>query len=116
MRLECGQVTKLMKNRPAVNTALLFSTCLHMSGDHTVTTPTPLRIHKGLDGVLPMNIEGKWNQLAPYTGLFSGKGTNTQKQRIRNFSDDNHTLVIISSLCGSTCCGHKDPDPRSSIR
>lgn len=87
----------------------------HVRRPHCNYTHTS-EIHKGLDDVLPVNIKGKWNQLVPYTGLFSGKGTNTQKQRIRNFSDDNHTLVIISSLCGSTCYGHKDPDPRSSIR
>lgn len=60
MTLECGQVTELMRNRPTVNTALLYSTCLHMSGDHSVTITTHLRVHKGLDDVLPMNVKGNW--------------------------------------------------------
>lgn len=60
MRVECGQVTELMKNRFTVNTALLFYTCLHMSGDHIVIIGTSLRIHKGLDDVLSMNFKGNW--------------------------------------------------------
>lgn len=51
--------------------------CLHTLRDRTVTTLTPLRIHKELDDILPMNVKGKWNQLAPNKDLFSGKGTNT---------------------------------------
>ena len=80
MTLECGQVTELMRNRPTVNTALLYSTCLHMSGDHSVTITTHLRVHKGLDDVLPMNVKATGNQLVPYTDRFVlGKGTKAQK-------------------------------------
>lgn len=46
MRVECGQVTELMKNRPTVNTALLLYICLHMSGDHIVIVHTNLRVQK----------------------------------------------------------------------
>lgn len=70
MRLECGQVIELMKNRPTVNTASLSPTFLHMSGDRTVTVPTNLRRHKGPDDILRKNARATGNQPIPYTGRF----------------------------------------------
>lgn len=85
MRLECGQVIELMKNRPTVNTASLSPTFLHMSGDRTVTVPTNLRRHKGPDDILRKNARGNWK---PTDSIhrqvcFQEKGTKAQKQRIR---------------------------------
>ena len=62
MNLECGQVTELVKNRPTdeEQTQPCYFLPVHMLGDHLVTITTQLRIHKGLDDVLFVNVKGNW--------------------------------------------------------
>lgn len=87
---------KLMKNRPAVNTALLFSPCLHMSGDHLVnctrTSENSQRTRCCTAHKHQGQMEIKWFHTQV---CFQQKGL---KHRAvdKKFSDDNHIHIIPS--------------------
>lgn len=88
------------------NTTSLFSTCFHVSGDHTVTvqyksvqiSDYKSEIHRGLDDVLPMNVKRKWKSPSSIQRqvCFQEKGTRAQKQRTRKLSRWCHILMINS--------------------
>lgn len=98
MRLECGQVTELMKTRPTGDTALLFSmsscvgrlyyNCPYKSENSQKTRWCTY---------CPGTSRATGNQLVPYIDFFPRK--RNQSTRQENFWDDNHVLMIISSLC-----------------
>lgn len=99
MRLECRQVTELMKNRPTGNKALLFSMS-SLVGRPYYDCPYKSESSQRTRWCTyyPWTSGATGNQPVPQTDFFSPRKRD-QSTRQENSSDDNH-VFIISSLHG----------------